>query len=150
MANLAVILKDEIRRLARKEVRSQSGGTKQAVARYRREIASLKRQLQATNKKLTSLQKKLAREGAASTSESEDEGNQIRFSSRSVRAQRRKLGLSAHDYGRLVGVSGLTIYNWEQGKTRPRQSQLARLVAVRNIGKREALRRLAEANGTSE
>ena len=34
------------------------------------------------------------------------------------------------------------IYNWEKGKTRPRQEQLAALVAVRGIGKREALAKL--------
>jgi DNA-binding transcriptional regulator YiaG len=44
----------------------------------------------------------------------------------------------------LVGVSGLTIYNWEQEKARPRKAQLAALVAVRGIGKKEALLKLAE------
>ena len=39
---------------------------------------------------------------------------------------------------------GLTIYNWEQEKARPRKAQLAALVAVRGIGKREALLKLAE------
>jgi transcriptional regulator with XRE-family HTH domain len=59
-----------------------------------------------------------------------------------VRAQRERLGLSAADYAKLVGVSSLTIYNWEHGKTRPRAEQLAALVALRGIGKREALHRL--------
>ena len=61
-----------------------------------------------------------------------------------MKAQRSRLGLSAADYGKLVGVSGLTIYNWEHEKSRPRQAQLAALVAVRGIGKREALMKLAE------
>ena len=61
-----------------------------------------------------------------------------------MKAQRQRLGLSAADYGRLVGVSGLTIYNWEHDKARPRKAQLAALVAVRGIGKREALKKLAE------
>ncbi|MDY0170038.1 MAG: helix-turn-helix domain-containing protein [Thermoguttaceae bacterium] len=65
-----------------------------------------------------------------------------RFSSKSVRSQRRRLGLSAADYAKLVGVSPLTIYNWEKGKNRPKAAQLAALVAVRGIGKREALQRL--------
>ena len=66
---------------------------------------------------------------------------------RSVKAQRRRLGFSAKDYGQLIGVSPLTIYHWEQGKSRPRQRQMAALIAVRGIGKREALRRLAQSNG---
>jgi DNA-binding transcriptional regulator YiaG len=66
----------------------------------------------------------------------------VRFSARSVKAQRARLGLSAADYAKLVGVTQLTVYNWESGKTRPRQEQLASLVSVRGIGKREAQKRL--------
>jgi transcriptional regulator with XRE-family HTH domain len=50
--------------------------------------------------------------------------------------------LSAKDYGKLMGVSGLTIYNWEAGKSKPRRSQLPKIVSVRGIGKREAMQRL--------
>jgi DNA-binding transcriptional regulator YiaG len=142
MANLAVVLKDEIRRLARKELKSHLGTTRQAVGRYRREIAELKRQLQAQAKKIAQLERRSRQtDNGAVVDDSPQE--QIRFSAKSVRSQRRRLGLSAADYGKLIGVSGLTIYNWEQGKTRPRQSQLAALVAARGIGKREALARLA-------
>ena len=52
MANLAAALKEEIRRLARKEVKAQTESTTQAVARYRREIAQLKRQLREQQKKI--------------------------------------------------------------------------------------------------
>ena len=109
----------------------------------RRVNAELKRQLGSQQKeiaRLTSLEAK--RTGRAVEEVAADE--KVRFSSRSVRAQRRRLGLSADEYAKLVGVSPLTIYNWEHGKVRPRDAQLARLVAVRNIGKRDALQRLAE------
>jgi DNA-binding transcriptional regulator YiaG len=66
----------------------------------------------------------------------------VRFSARSVKAQRRKVGLSADDYAKLIGVSSLTIYNWEHGKSRPRQEQLSSLASIRGIGKREAQARL--------
>ena len=59
-----------------------------------------------------------------------------------LKTHRKKLGLSAKDYGKLLGVSSLTIYNWEGGKSKPRRSQLPRIVAVRGIGKREAMQRL--------
>ena len=54
----------------------------------------------------------------------------------------RRLKLSAHDYGRLVGVTGQTIYSWEQDYSRPRQAQMAKLVAARDLGRREALAQL--------
>lgn len=141
MANVASALKEEIRRLARKEIKAETGGTKQAVAQYRREIAQLKRQLQAQEKKIAYLENK-ERERIEQPQATDELMGTARFSPRSVKAQRDRLGLSAADYAKLVGVSPLTIYNWEKGKTRPRQEQLAALVAVRGIGKREAQKRL--------
>ena len=141
MADLANALKDEIRRLARKEIKAETGATKQAVAQYRREIASLKRQLQKQEKKIAFLENQ-ERKRIEEPQANEEAVENVRFSARSVAAQRKRLDLSAADYAKLVGVSALTIYNWESGKTRPRQEQLAALVAIRGIGKREAQRRL--------
>ena len=58
------------------------------------------------------------------------------------RSRREKLGLSAADYARLIGVTAQTIYNWEQGRSRPGEEPLAKLVALRELGKREILKRL--------
>lgn len=141
MNALANALKDEIRRLARKEIRVQTGKTSKAVAQYRREIARLKRQQRDQTKKLAMLETLLR-------APSSDQSNgSARFSSKSVKAQRRRTGLSAADFAKLVGVSSLTIYNWESGKARPRQAQLSRLVALRGLGKREAKARLALVSG---
>jgi DNA-binding transcriptional regulator YiaG len=139
--NLAGILKDAMRRLARKEIRAETGKTKQAVAQYRRDIARLKRDVQTQRKEVAFLkgqeQKRLGQRPAA-----EEPQEKVRFSARSVQAQRKRLKLSAANYGKLVGVSGLTIYSWEHGSRHPRKAQLAALVAVRGIGKREALAKL--------
>jgi DNA-binding transcriptional regulator YiaG len=138
MPNVATVLKEEIRRLAKKEIKAQVGSTKKAAAQYRRDIAALKRQLGQQEREIKLLKKRQGQPQAEEPSES------IRFSARSVKAQRSRLGFSAADYGKLVGVSGLTIYNWEHEKARPRKAQLAALVAVRGIGKRDALLKLAE------
>lgn len=145
MTDLAGALKDEIRRLARKEIKAEMGATKQAVAQYRREIAKLKRQVREQEKKIAFLESQERKHFEEPEAEEVAEG--ARFSPRSVKVQRERLGLSAANYAKLVGVSPLTIYNWEQGKTRPRKEQLAALVAVRGIGKREALKRLEMLGG---
>ncbi len=143
MPNLATTLKEEIRRLAKKEVKAQTGSTKQAVAQYRREIAQLKRQLREQDRKIALLGKQTGQRLASPESADEsDEGQDVRFSPSWVKSQRKRLGLSAADYAKLVGVSALSIYNWETGRNRPRQAQVAALAAVRGIGKREALARL--------
>ena len=139
MPNIAAVLKDEIRRLAKKEIKAQVGKTQKATAQYRRDIAKLRRSLSQQERQIRFLKKKQGQ-----LPKEEEPREDIRFSSRSVKAQRSRLGLSAANYGKLVGVSGLTIFNWEHEKARPRKAQLAALVAVRGIGKREALLKLAE------
>lgn len=149
MPNFAVALKEEIARLARKEIKSQVGKTQKAVAHYRREIAALKRELKSQARqieRLASSNRDASTNGSSNGSAESHIEDDMRFSARSVKAQRSRLGLSAKDYGALIGVTGLTIYNWEQGKSRPRRSQFAQLVAVRGIGKREANARLAVLN----
>jgi DNA-binding transcriptional regulator YiaG len=146
MPNIAAVLKDEIRRLAKKEVKAEIGTTKNAVVQYRKDIAKLKRLVQAQQREIAFLK---AQEGKrlGQRPTVEKPSDNVRFSARSVKAQRKRLKLSAEDYGKLVGVSTMTIYSWEQGKSRPRNAQLARLVAVRGIGKREALAKLEVLNG---
>ena len=141
MANLAKTLKEEIARLARKEIRSEMGSTRKAVAQYRREIASLKRQVDEQRRRIDFLERQEKRRVKAPKVD-EQVVERARFSPRGLKSHRQKLGISAADYAKLVGVSMLSIYHWEQGKSRPRDAQLAKLVAVRNLGVREAQRRL--------
>jgi DNA-binding transcriptional regulator YiaG len=141
MPNMAALLKEEVRRLARKEVRASIRATQQILVHCRRDITHLKRLVQEQQKKLATVVRQIQnRRNHAHPHEEELAG--VRYSARSVRAQRRRLGLSAEEYGRLLGVSGLTIYNWEHGKARPRRAQMVALVAARGIGKREALVKL--------
>jgi transcriptional regulator with XRE-family HTH domain len=58
-------------------------------------------------------------------------------------SNRKRLGLSAADFGLLVGASGQSVYAWEQGKARPRGKNLAAIAALRGVGKREVVERLA-------
>jgi len=142
MPEFATVLKEEIRRLARKEIRAQTQTTRRAATQHRREIAQLKRLIQQQAKKINLLESLDRKKMATARSEVEvPEG--ARFSARSVRAQRKRLQLSAQQFAKLLGVSMQTVYSWEQGRARPRQSQLAALVAVRSLGRRQAKQRLA-------
>jgi DNA-binding transcriptional regulator YiaG len=143
MANIATVLKEEIRRLARKEVKSHLVMTRRATARYRSDIATLKRTLQLQERKLAALESLKAKQPAAESA-SEDVASGSRFSARSVRAQRKRLKLTAEQYANLVGVSAQTVYLWERGKVRPKASQFAALVSARSLGRREALAQLEQ------
>lgn len=41
----------------------------------------------------------------------------------------------------------MSVYHWESGKVRPRPEQVAKLAAIRGLGKREAMERLEMLNG---
>ena len=56
---------------------------------------------------------------------------------------RDRLGLSAERFGKLIGVTGQSIYAWEAGRSVPRAKQLEAIAALRGIGKKEVRARLA-------
>jgi DNA-binding transcriptional regulator YiaG len=141
MPNTASLLKSEIARVARKEVRGETLGLKKAVGTYRAEIAALKRRTQALEQELRRLSKASAR--AAPVVENDVSSQALRFSAKGLASQRQRLALSAEDCGLLLGASGQSIYNWEQGKARPRADYLPAIAALRSMGKREAAARLA-------
>lgn len=144
MPNIANVLKAEIARVARKEVRTDTESLKKAIALYRHEIATLKKRLAQVEKDLKRSGRRKGGGVASSLVPAEAGGRPLRFSAPRLAAQRKKLGLSAADFARLLGVSSLSVYKWESGKTRPRQAQLEVIAAARNLGKREALARLEQ------
>ena len=52
--------------------------------------------------------------------------------------------LSAADYGKLVGVSGATIYLWEKGQTRPPSAQVQALGALKHLSRKAIQERLTK------
>jgi DNA-binding transcriptional regulator YiaG len=140
MPNIASVLKDEIARVARKEMRSEVAVLRKATAAHRTEIAALKRRAQDLEKQIRALLKSQRRVAPEATEESLPRA--IRFSAKGLASQRRRLALSAEDCGLLVGASGQSIYNWEAGKARPRATHLAAIAALKGFGKKDAATRL--------
>jgi len=142
MANIAAVLKEEISRLARKEIRRQTNALKKASAQYRRGIAEMKRWVSDLQHKVASLERQVLKDVSPEVTEADTK--RVRFTAKGLRSQRKRLDLSAADYGKLVGVTGQTIYSWERGTSRPRKQQLARITSVRGMGKKQALARLGQ------
>jgi DNA-binding transcriptional regulator YiaG len=146
MSNIGVVLREEISRLSRKEVRSQMDPTKKVTAQHRRDIAALKRQVANLQRQVTLLLRRSS--GTRPEVSPEATAKPTRFSAKRLQSQRSRLGLSAIDFGRLLGVSAQTIYNWEHEVARPRSEQLGKLAAIRGIGKREAGEKLKQLAAT--
>lgn len=144
MSNIATALKEEVSRIARKEIRNETAQLKKAVARYRSEIADLKRRLTAAEQSLTKIRKSgNAPRPAAKASKPEGTAG-IRFSAKGFRSLRERLDLSGPETAKLLRVSVQTIYNWEAGSSKPREPQLSAIAVLRKAGKREVAARLAE------
>ena len=141
MPNIGSALRDEILRLARKEARSQINPTKKVAAQQRGDIAELKRRFAQLERQVALLSRKTLGSPYISDVSS---ARPIRFAAKGLRAQRERLDLSADEFGKLVGVSAQSIYNWEHEKARPRPEQLSKIAALRVMGKREAQARLEQ------
>ena len=142
MTNLAVTFRQEITRLARREIRSQTRGLRKTSAQFRRNIAELKRHASELKSEVARLERRVGKDVAPQITEAESA--KVRFTANGVISQRRRLGISAADYGRLIGVASRTIYQWEHGASRPRRAQLTALASIRRLGKREAVTRLEQ------
>ncbi|MBT3192495.1 MAG: helix-turn-helix domain-containing protein [Verrucomicrobia bacterium] len=143
MPNIATVLKEEISRLARKEIRSNTEAMKKASSQHRRDIAALKRQVAELERQVAGLQTGLSKEDAAKDVAPANDVR-IRFTPKGLRSQRKRVGLSAAQYSKLLGVTPQSVYNWERGVSRPRASQLAELAALRGIGKKAVAAKLAK------
>lgn len=147
MANLGGMLREEIGRLSRREIRKAAESTKKATNQHRHSIAALKSQVTQLERQVAGLVRAVARLQPIATAASGNGATapRLRFSPKGLRAHRARLGLSAGDFGKLIGVSAQSVYNWELGHSVPHSAQLAKLGTVRAIGKREAARRLEAA-----
>lgn len=137
MPNLANTLKQEIARIARKELRGELAGLRKAVTAHRTDLARMKRENVALEQEVRRLRREISRLLPSPTEPASEPDSRFRYSAERLSAARAKLDLSAADFGLLVGASGLSIYKWERG-TKPRAKFMPALAAAMRMGKREA------------
>lgn len=143
MANLAAVLKTEVTRLARKELRAVTDALRKTVASQRSEIVTLKRRAEALERDLAALTRLASKARRTTRPETEDaDAGTFRFRAKGLATNRKRLGLSAEDFGLLIGASGQSVYLWERGETKPRPKNLVAIAALRGAGKREVRARL--------
>jgi len=143
MPNIAQVLKEEIRRLAKKEAKALTSKIKKDVVNLKKSNVTMRRivkQLWRDNDLLLNAEKRRQQNAPVIA----PENSTARITAKGIRAMRKKLGLSQREFGRLVGVSIVSIFNWEkkEGALRLRDNTRAAILALRGIGAREAKRRL--------
>jgi DNA-binding XRE family transcriptional regulator len=141
MPNIVTVLREEISRVARREVRNETLALKKASAKYRTDVAALKRRVTGLEKLVTRLSRHSMAKAVSTITDSPV--GKFRFSARSLIAQRRRLGLTQTAVAKLLGVSAQSVYKWEAGKARPRASQFAAIATLRGMSKSQAAARLS-------
>jgi DNA-binding transcriptional regulator YiaG len=127
------------------EIRRQTNVLRKASAQYRKDIAEMKRRVSDLQRRVSPLEKQVLKDVPPQVAEVD--ARRVRFTAQGLRSQRQRLGLSAGDCGKLIGVTDQTIYNWEHETARPRKDQLARIASLRHTGKRDAYARLEQLAG---
>jgi DNA-binding transcriptional regulator YiaG len=150
MSNIAKVLKSEISRLSRKEIRA-------TVTPFVKQLRDLKRVIRAQNQRLQELERALAGKvdkqdtGQIQPELVKDKPSQrIRTSPESIKRHRKRLKLSQKDFGLLLGVSTLTVSKWETGHAKPRGRNKEAFALVRQMRPREARARLEKIQGVAE
>ena len=147
MPNIAVVLKQEISRLARKEAKAATDPLKSDIAKLKTSNADLKRRvalLERANKVLMKAEMSRANEVASVGPQT----SKVRLTAKGIRALRRKTGLTQADFARLVGVTNQAVSYWEkqEGSLRLKEKTKAKLLSLKGVGAKEARQRLSHVN----
>ena len=143
MGKLETLMKTEIVRLARKEIRPLVTPLQRQVRLLNRQI----RELVAANKRLTRATKKLEagrmdRVGELSVPDSEMQS--VRMSGGLIKKLRKGLGVTQQQLAQLINISAAAVQSWEQGIARPSLDNKKSLVALRTLGRRDVAKMLTD------
>ena len=139
MPDIKAVLNEEIRRLAKKEVKAAVLPLAKTIAEQRHIISELK-------KRIVEIEKRVSSGKAAVSEETEtaaETGKKLRLNAAGIVRIRTKLKLTQSEFAKILGVSSHTVSIWELGKVSPRQDAKTAICALRTLGKREIKRRLA-------
>ena len=139
MPDIKQVLNDEIRRLARKELKAALAPLVKQISEQRKIIADLKKTLARLTEEKSAASEKYSEEIST-----QEEPKKLRLTPAGIVKIRTKLKLSQGKLAALLGVSGHTVSLWEVGKVAPRANAKAAICALRGVGKKELKRRLAE------
>ncbi|MCI5779066.1 MAG: helix-turn-helix domain-containing protein [Lentisphaeria bacterium] len=132
MPDIKQVLGEEIRRLARKEVKQAVLPLQKTVAEQKQAIRDLKREI-AELKKAVPMPEVPVQETACG----ENSGVKRRLNAAGIVRIRTKLKLSQSKFAALLGVAPHTVSMWEQGNASPRENMKRDICGLRSVGRRE-------------
>lgn len=145
MPNFMKLFQEEVRRLARKELKGAFAKTLKGGAELKRTLARVKKRLTAIERNQKQLMRQAGADTASATGELEGASPRLRISSTTIRTLRDRLRLTQAEFAKLVGVSGQSVYQWERrgGRLHLRHATIERIREIKGLGAREARKRLS-------
>lgn len=149
MPNLATLLKEEISKLARKEVQDQTRELVKTIKEQNARIARLEKQddqpkAKAKAKPKAKAKAKADKPAPAKKAAASAPKRKSKFSPASLKNNRKRLSLSQADVGVLLGTSTNTVLRWEAGSSKPREAHLPKIAALSKMGKKQAKQELEQ------
>lgn len=146
MPNIAKVLREEIARVARKEIRAAVLPLRKPAVAARKGVADLRQKvaaLEKENRRLAAAIDAVQKAQPAAAMAPQEEGR-VRVTAKGLRSLRKKLRLTAEDFGKLLGVTGQAVHIAERksGSLRLRQKTRAAYIAIRDLGARAVKARL--------
>ncbi len=136
MARFETIIKSEIVRLAKREVRKTSVPLGRDVWSLKSAVSQLRKAVLALQRITANQQKELEKRGMPLEAAPE-EVSVARLSPRLIRSLRGHLGITQKELSMLTDVTVGAVHQWESGQFKPSTKKKALLVALRKLGRRE-------------
>jgi DNA-binding transcriptional regulator YiaG len=118
MPDIAKVLREEIQRLARKEVKAAISPLKKDNANLKRTVADHKRRLAQLERDAKQLLAQAKKSQDSVTKTSGDEVEKARITAKMIKSIRNRLGLSQAKLAKILGVATNTVLLWEQKEGR--------------------------------
>ncbi len=143
MAKLESMIKSEIVRLAKREIRRIAVPLKRDFRSMKGTLSQLRKAV-LTLQRITSAQQKELEKRKMPLEAEPEEVKTARFSPRLIRSLRRRLRITQRELALLTGVTVGAIHQWESGQFKPGPEKRAIMVALRKLGRREVRKLLEE------
>lgn len=143
MAKLESIIKSEIIRLSKQEIRKVLSPLRRDVRLLRATVSKLRKSASELDRFRVAQEKILSKQ-EIKLEPSPEEVESSRFSPRLFRSLRKKMGVTQRDLAVLCGVTLGAVQSWESGKFRPKDEKRKVLVGLRKLGRSEVKKLLTQ------
>ena len=145
MSDLKKILSEEMRRLARKEIKAEVEPLTRKILELKKVVSVLSKELKTSK---TAALKATPDDEPAKEACEDKKLSSSKLGAAAIRRIRENLGISQLVFGKLIGASLLSVSHWELGNSSPRPKFKVRILSLKSLGKRGLKKLLEEKNIT--